>query len=180
MDIQLPKQSDDERDHIANWPMPAVEVGEMIVWLPDFTKPNVKCAGFVTCVNTRSIECRSTQGEHDDFRYDVLHKDDPRLAFNQNMRRNGAWEYAPISARLRLIEADLLEIKKLMAPFGEDAHVPEAAPQIGEEKPELTPEEMVRRKEHGEKIRAGRARSLAEKAEKEAKKAARLELQNVG
>jgi hypothetical protein len=163
MDVQLPKQTNEQMDYIANWPMPPVEVGEMIVWLPDYKKPDVKAAGFATAVSQRSIVCRAVEGEHELFRYDVLHKDDPRLQTNQYMRQNGAWDYAPTSARLRRIEADNIAIRDLLAEImGEDDFnelVSEAA--------EVAAEDPVKAAE--DTVEAARRKGVQERTSKAAK-----------
>lgn len=174
MDMTLPQQSQEQTDYVANWPMPAVEVGDAIVWLSDYKNPNSKCAGTVTRVSLRSIECTAIMGDHAAMHLDVLHKDDPRLHVNTHMRQNGSWDYSPLTAKVIKLEADQLQMKDLLADIlGDDdfEFEPDDFAIDPEEIEQRRLEQIEKTRLAGEKIKAG----LAKRKENKEKMRVRME-----
>lgn len=104
----------EQLDHEMNWVMPEIQMGEPITYFSQWNNPARAVTAFVTRISTRSIECRIFSNEQMGYAFDVLHKDDPRLARNQNMQRNGSWDYAPTYKRMREVERRLAALEELV------------------------------------------------------------------
>ncbi len=103
--------TEEQQEMIANWKQPAIKVGDCIVWLSDFRRPDSECSARVTRVSMRSIECRVDNRDQQMYQFDVRHKDDPGLVQNTHIQRNGAWDFSDQEYRLRAVEGELAAIR---------------------------------------------------------------------
>lgn len=88
-------------DTVANWKMPAVEVGQTVVWYSggqrNSTAPSV---GQVIHVSVRSVELIIHERDKSHRMRDVRNVEDPQLPLNDNIRENGGWDYCNADKRL--------------------------------------------------------------------------------
>jgi hypothetical protein len=95
--------------------MPAVEVGDQVVWYDSGDVNSNANAAVVTAVNAYGVELRvlNTGTVSGTYKRGVRHITDPKLKINEFLRAEGGWDYSPFMKRVMLLESRMAAVEQV-------------------------------------------------------------------